>query len=105
MLSQKAILNNASKRSFWKYSRCGIAGFHFSYSVPKSIVDGLLFGSTEYILTPENPKQMHPKCGKTSQRRRGRGDFVHGSRTRYRLRLSLTLQTIPHAKKIVNIDK
>ena len=64
MLSQKAILNNASKRSFWKYSRCGIAGFHFSYSVPKSIVDGLLFGSTEYIFTPENLKQMHIKGAK-----------------------------------------
>ena len=85
MSSQKAILNNASKRSFRTYSRCGIVGFHFSYSVVKCIIDGLLFGSTEYIRTPEHPKQMHPKCGKTSQRRRGRGDFVDGTRTGYRL--------------------
>ena len=48
-----------SKRSFRRYSCCGIAGFHFSYSVAKCIIDGLLFGSTEYIFTPENPKQMH----------------------------------------------
>ena len=101
-LSLKAILNNASKRSFGSYSRCG---FHFSYSVARCIIDGMLFGSIEYIPTPENPKQMQPKCGQTSQRRRGRGDFADGTRTGYRLRLSLTLQTIPHVKKIVNIDK
>ena len=103
--SQKAILNNESKLSSRRYSGCRLVGFRFSYSVARCIIDRMLFGSTEYILTPENPKQMHPKCGKTDQRSGGWGDFVDGTRTGYRLRLSLTLQTIPHAKKIVNIDK
>ena len=71
ILSQKAILNNAAKRSFRRYSRCGIVGFHFSYSVAGCIIDGMLFVSTEYILILENPKQMHPTCGKTAQRNRG----------------------------------
>jgi len=70
----------------------------------------MLFVSTEYILIAENPRQMHPKCGKTAQRSGGRSAFVDGTHTDYRqalmmLPLSLALQTIPHAKKIVNIDK
>lgn len=70
----------------------------------------MLFVSTEYILIAENPRQMHPKCGKTAQRSRGRSAFVDGTHTDYRqalmmLPLSLALQTISHAKKIVNIDK
>ena len=103
--SQKAILNNESKLSSRRYSGCRLVIFHFSYSVARCIIDGMLFGSAEYILTPENPKQMHPKCGTTAQRSRGRGNFVDDTRTGHRLRLSLTLQTIPHVKKIVNIDK